>query len=318
MTNTRTVLLLLIALVTALAAALTARYLLTNVQQAEPGVPLADIETLPVVVAINRIPMLSTVRGNDVKVIQFPKAQLPFDPSLPAGGYSYISNVAEVVGRFATQTIYPGEMLVKQRLRENLGAGPLAHVVKENNRAVAIRVNDVTGVAGFLKHGDRVDILLTHRPPDSNVLRTDLIAQAVKVLAVDQDPSEDRDKPLVARTVTLELCPEEARKITLAMESGTMHLTLREPQKDDADIRDNCEAVRPLQASVRPGLSSQPSTVPKPPGVIRTVVLGRKVVTLRCTNAGCLEENPAATSFGGGAGPLEVAPASTKESDTGQ
>lgn len=313
--NPRNLVLLLIALVTALAAAMTARYLLTNAQQAEPGVPLADIETVPVVVAINRIPMLSTVRENDVKVIQFPKDQLPFDPSLPAGGYSYISTVAEVVGKFASQTIYPGEPLVKQRLRDNLGAGPLAHVVTNSQRAVAIRINDVTGVGGFLKHGDRVDLMLTHRPPDSSALRTDVIAQAVKVLAVDQDPSEDRDKPVVARTVTLEMCPQEAQEITRAMESGTIHLTLRNPLEAIPVPRDNCAAVRPpRQAAGRPGSAAQP---PQPPGVIRTVVLGRKVITLRCTNAGCQEEDPAAAVPGSQGVPPQAAPVNAKEPDTG-
>lgn len=315
MTNSRTVLLLLIALVTALAAALTARHLLTNVQQTSPGSPVASVETVPVVVAINRIPMLSSVKANDVKVIQFPRGQLPFDPSLPAGGYSYVSQVPEVVGKFVTQTIYPGEPLVRQRLRDNLGASPLAHVVANSQRAVAIRINDVTGVGGFLKHGDRVDILLTHRPPDSGSLRTDLIAQAVKVLAIDQDPSEDRDKPVVARTVTLELCPQEAQEIVRAMETGTIQLTLRNPLEAPPVARDNCAAVRLLPVSARTGGTAKASGVPRPPGVIRTLVLGRKVVTLRCTNAGCQEENPAVAPPGSDASPPGAVPVNASETD---
>lgn len=315
MANSRTLLLLLIALATALAAALTARHLLTNVQQTSPEAPLAAVETVPVVVAITRIPMLSRVKENDVKLIQFPKDQLPFDPSLPAGGYSYVSQVPEVVGKFVTQTIYPGEPLVRQRLRDNLGAGPLAHVVGSSQRAVAIRINDVTGVGGFLKHGDRVDMLLTHRPPDSTALRTDLIAQAVKVLAVDQDPSEDRDKPVVARTVTLEMCPQEAQKITRAMDSGTIQLTLRNPLEVSPVSRDNCAAVKLLQAD-QSGATTQPSAIPKPPGVIRTVARGRKgVVTLRCTNAGCQEEKSTALP-GVQASPPESAPVSAKAPDS--
>src|SRR3546814_5616388 len=76
-------------------------------------------------------------------------------------------------------------------------------------RAVTIRVNDVAGVAGFVLPGDRVDVLLTRDRTGgeggnvANNLITDVLLQNVKVLGIDQDANQEKDKPSVAKAVTL-------------------------------------------------------------------------------------------------------------------
>jgi pilus assembly protein CpaB len=100
-------------------------------------------------------------------------------------------------------------------------------------RALTIRVNDVLGVAGFILPGDRVDILLT-REIGKNRPITDLLLQNVKVLGIDQEASEDKEKPKVARAVTLEVTPRQTQKLTLATEVGTLSLALRNRQNAEA------------------------------------------------------------------------------------
>src|SRR3546814_9365193 len=100
-------------------------------------------------------------------------------------------------------------------------------------RAVTIRVNDVAGVAGFVLPGDRVDVLLTRDRTGgeggnvANNLITDVLLQNVKVLGIDQDANQEKDKPSVAKAVTLEVSPQQAQKLALASQLGSLALMLR-------------------------------------------------------------------------------------------
>ena len=90
---------------------------------------------------------------------------------------------------------------------------------------MAIRVNDVSGVAGFITPGDRVDIVMTRQ--ENKKFRADTILQNVRIRGVDQVADEDRDKPSVVRTVTVEVGPKDAQKLALAQQAGKLSLTLR-------------------------------------------------------------------------------------------
>ena len=67
---------------------------------------------------------------------------------------------------------------------------------------MAIRVNDVSGVAGFVTPGDRVDVLLTRRLDNNNMV-TSTVLQDIVVRGTDQLADQDLDKPNVVRTVTV-------------------------------------------------------------------------------------------------------------------
>ena len=101
-------------------------------------------------------------------------------------------------------------------------------------KAVSIRVNDVLGVSGFVLPGDRVDIMLT-RSDKAVGTYTDVLLQGVKVLAIDQTADDRADKPSVARTVTFEVSTQEAQKLTLAANVGTLSLALRNVSSADTE-----------------------------------------------------------------------------------
>lgn len=102
----------------------------------------------------------------------------------------------------------------------------LSSLIGEDRRAITIRVNDVLGVGGFVLPGDRVDILLT-RAAVNETPATDVLLQNVRVLGIDQEASDKKDTPMVARAVTIEVTPEEAQRITLGTQVGTLSLALR-------------------------------------------------------------------------------------------
>jgi pilus assembly protein CpaB len=97
-------------------------------------------------------------------------------------------------------------------------------------KAVSIRVNDVLGVAGFVRPSDRVDVLLTRvvrGPAGNDQSLVDVLLQGVKVLAVDQTADERKDEPSVVKTVTFEVTTDEAQRLTLGSSIGTLSLALR-------------------------------------------------------------------------------------------
>jgi pilus assembly protein CpaB len=92
-------------------------------------------------------------------------------------------------------------------------------------RAVSLRSNDVAGVAGFVLPGDRVDILLTRQIEHGQV--TQVLAENVRVLGVDQTDDDQANKPQVAKAVTVEVTPDQAQKISLAQAVGQVSFSLR-------------------------------------------------------------------------------------------
>ena len=94
-------------------------------------------------------------------------------------------------------------------LADNAGGTALAVVIEQGKRALTVRVNDVIGVAGFLLPGSRVDVL-SIRKADGRTAISETILQNLKVLAVDQKVSPDKNEPVIVRAVTLEVTPEQA------------------------------------------------------------------------------------------------------------
>ena len=152
--------------------------------------------------------------------------------SVPEGGFS---KVEDLLGdgsedRIALRAITRGEPVLADKVSGFGARATLSTKLEDGKRAFSIRINDVTGVAGFLLPGDRVDVLLTRQPDgsrDRNDLVADVILQNVVVLGIDQVADESREKPTVARTATVGVTPEEAQKLALAMEVGTLSFALR-------------------------------------------------------------------------------------------
>jgi pilus assembly protein CpaB len=81
-------------------------------------------------------------------------------------------------------------------------------------------------VGGFVTPGDHVDVMMTEG--SAGELRTLTILQSIRVIGVDQSAEERTETPAVARTVTVEVTPEEGQRLALAQKAGTLSLTLRQ------------------------------------------------------------------------------------------
>jgi pilus assembly protein CpaB len=152
-----------------------------------------------------------------------------------------------------------GEPVLKSRISGFGAKATLSRQVPAGMRAVSIRVDDVSGVAGFILPGDRVDVMLTHRlegaSPDASLV-TDIILQNVQILGIDQLSDQDREKPVVARTATVAVTPEDAQKLALAQQAGTLGLALR-----NTSAVDQVPVERVVQRDLAPNAAPPPRPV---------------------------------------------------------
>jgi pilus assembly protein CpaB len=139
----------------------------------------------------------------------------------------------DIIGRGVTTTIYEGEPILENRLAPKGAGGGLAAMIPSGMRAVAVRVNDVVGVAGFVVPGMRVDILISGNPPNNNASQGSLtrtLLQNIEVLSAGQDFKKDNEgKPLGVGVVNLLVTPEQAEMLSLASNQTVIQLVLRNP-----------------------------------------------------------------------------------------
>ena len=162
------------------------------------------------------------LRRDDVRVAPFPVY------AVPQGAYTDLEelfpNGAE--SRVVLRAMDPLEPILKTKLTEpGKQAGITSHL-SPGKRAFTIPVNQTTGVAGFLRPGDVVDVFWTGRTRDAGEV-TQLIQTQLRLIAVDQSADMDRTTNVTAaRTVTVEASPEQAAALAQAQSSGRLSLAL--------------------------------------------------------------------------------------------
>lgn len=174
-----------------------------------------------VVLANDDLQVGTKISDRDLKVVHLPSADLP------PGRFHQKS---KIVGRGVILPIAKGEFILPTKLAgENAGSG-LAALIPPGMRAISVRVNDTTSVAGFVLPGTRVDVLLTGNPGGSNTQQTTTVLENVTVIATGQklERSLGTDAQ-TASVITLLVSPDDAAKLTLACTQGQIQLVLRNP-----------------------------------------------------------------------------------------
>lgn len=169
------------------------------------------------------------------------------------------SSAKDATGMIAIQTIRKGEILSASQFRAHAGGSVLSSIVSPNMRAITVRVDDVVGVAGFLLPGSQVDVIATSRDQGSvRGVSARTIVENLKVLAVDQQTTADKDSTTKVRAVTLEASPRDAERIVAATQEGKLQLSLRAPLDDLA-----MPASRTDPQTGEPGIGSAQALDPR-------------------------------------------------------
>jgi pilus assembly protein CpaB len=193
-------------------------------QSKQQEVERARVEMLEVVAAAENIPLGSTIEQKQLKKVLWPRANVPpgtfTDPGL-------------LVGRTVVSNIVMGEPLMEAKLASSESrAGVMAYIIPEGHRAMAVAVNDVAGVAGFVLPNSTVDVIVTAALPRGERI-SKIVLENLRVLAVGQKMEEKEGKAVQVPTVTVSITPAEAEKLALASNVGTLQLLLR-GTKDNA------------------------------------------------------------------------------------
>ena len=175
-----------------------------------------------VVVAAVDIQLGSRLNPQMITAVDWPSG------SVPQGAFNDVKGLPD---RVVKTSIQKGEPILTSKLAPEGTQGGLSAVIKEGKRAMTVRVNDVVGVAGFALPGNYVDVMVNTQTEGKSIEEKQQISKTVLshvlVLAVAQEAGRDDTKPRVVNAVTLELSLEDAEKLDLARNIGTLSLVLR-------------------------------------------------------------------------------------------
>src|ERR1700726_92987 len=194
-----------------------------------PAEPVAQLQTVDVLVAKSDIGLGQTVAPEDMQWQTWPAA---------TASNTFIRRnerpdaTTQIAGSIARAPFIAGEPIREPKLVRANGSGFMAAILPTGMRAVSTEISPETGAGGFILPNDRVDVLLTKRDKSqsgqADVIKSEVILPNVRVLAIDQAPKEkDGQNTVIGKTVTLELKPEQAETLARARQSGTLSLALR-------------------------------------------------------------------------------------------
>ena len=223
------------------------------------------VATKTLVVARADLALGSVITESDVTVIDFPLQ------AYPQGGFE---NIEEVVDRSLTQPILANEPITLARTTEKGAGFGLAPTIPEGYRAVAVAVNQVSGVSGFILPGSRVDVLLTAVPRGGEERLTTTVLENVTVLSTGtkQQPSPN-GQPENVPVVNMLLTPEHAELLTLATQEGRIQLVLRNPKDDEEtaaerEVKSSADLFKSLRPKPAPQRAAAAPPRPAPPQVV--------------------------------------------------
>lgn len=172
-------------------------------------------------------------------------------------------------GAVARRPILAGEPVTAISVVRVSEGGFMSAVLAPGKRAVSIAVSPTSGNAGFVFPGDRIDLILTHRIPvqDGNrdVLASETFIRDARILAVDQMLSNPENVAVVAKTLTLEVTPKQAEMVNVAINLGSISVSLRslaaktDPAAADAEEQHAEGALSSVQQHPAPANDNQPS-----------------------------------------------------------
>jgi pilus assembly protein CpaB len=166
---------------------------------------------------------------SDVKIVTYP------DGFLPEG---VVHSKDDAVKASVLLPVAKGVFITSFNLETDGETGRLERLIPPGMRAAAVSVNDVTSVAGFVRPGTVVDVLVTGQAPDTHRLQSMTVLQRVRVLAngtqVEGNPEKDAR---ATHVVTLLVTPEDAEKLAFAAQEGRLQLIIRNPRDGSQETR---------------------------------------------------------------------------------
>jgi pilus assembly protein CpaB len=260
--------------------------------EAAPAPAPAAAPALAIITAAAALPPGHMIRPGDLTELAWPQGDPP--PGAIVAGSAAAQGLAGAVTR---RVLAAGELLYAGAVIHPGERGFLSALVAPGNRAIAIAVDATTAAGGLIWPGDRVDVILTQELRDDAVplaqrVLSETILADVRILSADQrltpagqaaasatDVAADPGKPGVPATVTLEVTPVEAERVTVAGTLGRLHLSLRGVARAAAEapppamwagsVSPALTAVRQRPVAALSAPPAAPASVPARPETVR-------------------------------------------------
>jgi len=222
----------------------------SNVTRKGAGEQVADM--VPVVVAKVDIKRGLKLTEEMMEVRKYTK------DSRPSGAFS---DPGQLLGRVVNQSVGANEAVTTMRLADDsVMGGGVSALIEPGKRAMAVKGNEVMGLSGFVRPGDKVDVIVTLVVGRDEVPMTKLVLERIKVLATGTQltPPDEEGKTASVDVYTLELTPPQSERLALASTQGTLNFALRNEQ-DEKEIRTRGSDIPRTLAALRPATHTRRS-----------------------------------------------------------
>ena len=273
---------------------------------AQPAKPVVDASLTPVVVASAAIPYGGKVDPSHLIVERLPANEVP------AGAYSDPNQLIKMQGGVpvALVPIAAREPVLPAKLSTGGARAIISAAITDGMRAYTIGISDISGVGGHILPGDRVDVIVTRQPPipkavkelcdECKAERADVVLQNVKVLGIDLNIDPTTTQSAQGHSATLEVSVEDAQRLSVAAQIGTMSLALRRVGQADistvrtveiSDVRSSAPRA-PGAAAPDEGPSARIRQPPPAPAGTRGITIRTRSVTIMNGDASTQVEVP--------------------------
>lgn len=239
------------------------------------------VRTVDVYVATRTLKYGETLKPEDVRIAKWPERTQP--EGVFRTKEDLFPNDGEKL-RTVLRAIEKNEVLMAIKVTKPGESAGLTSLLERGMRAFAIKVDVASGVSGFLRPGDHVDVYWTGKVTTNERKGevSKLIETRVKLIAIDQTANYDSTETSIARTVTVAATPAQVAALALAQSTGKLSLSLVGAEDDTV-----AEAIEVDQRSLL-GLASAPIAIQEQERKICTIRTRRGAevveIPIPCTN----------------------------------
>ena len=249
-----------------LAAMLASVVVYSALKKREAEVQAARANTIYIVVAAADLPLGSKIDPSQLKLARWSA------DAIPDGAFT---NPAQVAGAFVKNQFVTNEPIVAGKLflgQKTAGVMPL--LIPPGMRAVAVPVDEVSDISGFILPHTHVDILVAvanQGGGHGDNPFSKIVLQNVEVLAIAQEVENRKDEPNLVKVVTVLVTPQDAERLALATREGVLHLAMRNYTDNKivltsgTDVEGLLHQYSPAQAPLVAVQHSQPVSYQPPP-----------------------------------------------------
>lgn len=187
--------------------------------------------TTPIVAAAKDLGLGTLLKAEDIKMIDWPGDVPP----------QAIRKPEDAIGRGIVGNMVAGEPILESRLAMRGAGAGMAAMIPKGMRAMAVRVNEVVGVAGFVVPGMRVDLIINAVPPtgapanSGNMAK--ILLQNIEILSAGQNIQKDAEgKPIPVPVVNILVTPDQAEVLSLVTNDARIQLVLRNPMDTEVAV----------------------------------------------------------------------------------